>query len=59
MSGLRIIHHDHTVDVPPEIEAEGGAAVKQYVAEQLGTVVPAPVADVAPNPPSEAEGAES
>jgi hypothetical protein len=58
MSGLRIIHHDHTVDVPAEIEAEGGPAVEQYVAEQLGTVVPAPVVEVAENPPTHAEGVE-
>jgi hypothetical protein len=60
--GLRILHDEHTVDIPPAIEAEGGAEVERYVAEALS--FRAAVADVTSpaspaNPPTPAEGAES
>lgn len=53
------------VAVPQHIEAADGAAIARYVAEQqersqaaAPLVVPA-VLETAPNPPTDAEGAES
>lgn len=52
MPGLMIETERGTIDVPREIEAEGGAAIEAHVSEQIA-LLPAPVAPSAP--PSDPE----
>jgi hypothetical protein len=61
MSGLTVITDRGTVEVPQSIEAEGGAAIEAYVAQQLAAPTPPTLtaAESPETPPTPAEGSES